>query len=361
MYTFAKISCKNVPWSKIEGTYDSTCFHSEKWNVYLNKIGYTPYFLEVLKNNEVIGYFVGEKLGLGVHVVTAPMDGIGTYTQGLCMLNIISEEERINIYQNLAKWLFEEKEALLLQVDDWQLRRTSATWIPYEEFCQDTLEKMNLNYSVRPTLCVPINTSVEEMWSNLHYKSCKYCINKANKLGLYVKEITNFDEIEEFTKIHYSQLKEVCAKQGMRPKPSQSQKRMKALCESLFPNRIIMLEVIGKDDNGIEQVMSTGIYALDKGQCIYWTGASYQRWQKYCPNELMVWKAMCKLHESGGGLLNFGGMATYKLKFGTVYEYVPRIAFAKYPWMLNILPWMKRQYHNVKRLIAKIVSKKSFK
>jgi hypothetical protein len=147
----------------------------------------------------------------------------------------------------------------------------------------------------------------------------------------------------------------------MRPKASQKPKRMQALCESLFPNRVIMLEVIGKDDNGDEQVMSSGIFCIDKGQCSYWTGASYQRYQKYCPNELMVWEAMRLLNQRGGGELNFGGMATYKLKFGTYYEYVPRIAFAKYDWMLQILPWLKKQYHNLKRFIAKIVVKKSFK
>jgi hypothetical protein len=361
MYTFKKVSQSQIPWKTIEGALDSTCFHSEKWNNYLKKIGIKPYVIEILQDDIIIGYFIGEKLGLGIYIITAPIEGIGTYTQGLCMLDVISEEERVNIYQDLAKWLFENKEALLLQVDDWQLRRTSETLIPYEEFRQETLDEMNIPYSVRPTLCVPVNTSIEEMWGNLHYKSCKYSINKAKKLGLQVKEITNYDDIEEFTKIHYAQLKEVCAKQGMRPKPSQQQKRMKALCESLYPDRLIMLEVIGKDDNGVEQVMSTGIYGLDKGQCIYWTGARYQRYQKYCPNELMVWEAMRLAHQRGGGILNFGGMATYKLKFGTVYEYVPRIAFAKYPWMLSILPWLKKQYHNTKRLIAKVVGKKSFK
>jgi hypothetical protein len=75
----------------------------------------------------------------------------------------------------------------------------------------------------------------------------------------------------------------------------------------------------------------------------------------------MVWEAMRLLNQRGGGELNFGGMATYKLKFGTVYEYIPRIAFAKYSWMLNILPWLKLQYHNTKRLIAKVVGKRSFK
>ena len=121
----------------------------------------------------------------------------------------------------------------------------------------------------------------------------------------------------------------MATRHGMRPTPAQHRSRMKKLCESLFPNRVIMLQVIGKDESGVEQIMSSGIYCIDKGECIYWTGASFQRYQKYCPNELMVWEAMRLAHKRGGGILNFGGMATYKQKFGTVFEYVPRIVFSK--------------------------------
>lgn len=361
MYKFRKISHKDIPWELIESFPDSTCFFSEKWNLYLDKIGFKPYIVEVSNTNDVIGYFFGEKLGCGIRFITAPIEGIGTYTQGLCAKNNISNNERIVIYQSLAEWLFNTNEAYLLQVDDWQLRKTSKEWIPYESFKHELLEELGIKYSVRPTLCVDVNTSEEIMWSNLHYKSCKYSVNKARKLGLVCRQITDYNEIKSFVKVHYDQLKEVCAKQGMRPKASQKPKRMQALCESLYPDRVIMLEVIGKDDKGKEQIMSSGIYCVDKGQCVYWTGASYQRYQKYCPNELMVWEAMRLLNQRGGGELNFGGMATYKLKFGTFYEYIPRISFAKYSWMLNILPWLKLQYHNTKRLIAKVVGKRSFK
>ncbi len=124
---------------------------------------------------------------------------------------------------------------------------------------------------------------------------------------------------------------------------------MRAVCESLFPDRVMMLEVVGKDDNGEEQIMSTGIYCLDKGQCSYWTGASYQRYQKYCPNELLVWEAMKKLSARGAGDLNFCGMASYKLKFGTIYAYVPQLKFAKYKILLNWTQHLKMIYHKYLR------------
>ena len=361
-YQFKAVKADLVPWEDIEGSQDSTCFHTYQWCDYLRCINCYPYVVEVLFHNEKVGCFIGERVWRGFWILAAPWDGIGTYTQGLTMLKSIAEEERVAIYQQLAEWVFANKIAVMMQIDDWQLRRDSAEWIPYEVFKQDTLERLGMPYSVRPTLYLPIaGKSEEELWAGLHYKSCKYSINKANKLGLYVRRITDKNEIKRFAQYHYKQLVEVCAKQGMRPKPSQSQKRMQTLCEALFPNRVIMLECIGKDDNGEEQIMSTGIFCVDKGECIYWTGASFQRYQKYCPNELMVWEAIKMIREMGGGALNYGGMATYKLKFGTIYAYVPRIVFTKYKWTYQLKLFAKRMYFSIRHNMAKLIGKKSFK
>lgn len=344
MYSFQETVPNQEVWTRIEDAYDSTCFQTRKWCIYLDRIGYRPYIVEVSQEDDIIAYFIGTKIGHGISAVCAPMDGVGTYTQGLSSMRQLSEDERITIYQDLSRWLFSTHRALFLQVDDWQLSRTFSEWIPNEQFHQVTLDEKGIPYTVRPTLYVPVNTSEEEMWAGLHYKSCKYSINKAHKHGLYVREITRFEDIADFTDIHYKQLVEVCARKGTHPKPSQHRNRMQALCESLFPDRVIMLEVIGKDENGKEQIMSSGIYCIDKGECSYWTGASYQRYQKYCPNELMVWEAMRLANQRMGGVMNFCGMHSYKLKFGTVYAYVPRLIFTKYTWLRKAKIYAQRIY-----------------
>ena len=360
MYQFKIIKPSPNVWEEIEKSNDSTVFHSKEWNKYLKRIGHRPIIISVSNSERDLGYFLGEKFLYGrFSIISSPQSNSGTYTMGLCMTKTITQEERVIIYKHLAEWLFTNKLASVLQVDDWQLRITSAPWIPYEEFHHKVLEDLNVNYSVRPTLCVAVNTSEEEMWANLHYKSCKYSINKAKKLGLYAKEITKFEDIDLFTKVHYEHVKDVAARHGMRPKPAQHRSRMKALCESLFPNRVMMLQVIGKDEDGVEQIMSSGIYCIDKGECMYWTGASYQRYQKYCPNELMVWEAMRLAHQRGGGILNFGGMATYKQKFGTLYEYVPRIVFSKnkYSILAKIRSILKNIYFKPRAFFAKLKGK----
>lgn len=367
MYRFERIEPTAEQWREIEGAYDSTCFQTEKWYAYLKRIGVRPFIVEVRELvvrtsgglqdtslqelGERIGYFLGEKVWLGIPMVTAPIEGIGTYTQGLNMLRETSEKERIEIYQALAKWIFAKHYAVTFQVDDWQLRRDTLEWMPIEAFHHKIIEKYGVPYGVRPTLHVAVNKPEEELWAGLSYKSCKYCVNKANKLGLEVREISRFEDISAFCKEHYTQVKEVCEGHGQRPKPAQSEKRMRALCESLWPDRIMMLEVVGKDEEGVEQIMSSGIYCIDKGQCSYWTGASYKRYQKYCPNELMVWEAMKRLSAHGAGDLNFGGIAAYKLKFGTIYAYVPRLKFAKYEILLNWTRSLKQIYRWAKKMI----------
>ena len=361
MYNFTHIQPNQSVWNEIESAYDSTCFHSQKWNIYLRRIGHKPFILSVSKDHELIGYFLGERFLFSFFsIISAPLSNSGTYTMGLCMKHVISQEERVEIYQELAKWLFTTKQASVLQIDDWALRITSATWIPYEVFHHEIIECKGISYSVRPTLCVPVNTSEEDMWSNLHYKSCKYSINKAKKHGLIVEEITRFEDIDAFTKTHYEHVKDVSCRHGtLIPKPAQRRKRMKALCESLFPDRVIMLQVKGKDENGVEQIMSSGIYCIDKGECLYWTGASHQRYQKYCPNEFMVWEAMRLAHQRGGGILNFGGMGNYKLKFGTVYEYVPRMVFSKnkHSILVHARPFIKSLYFKPRAYLEKLINK----
>ena len=344
-YKFEQIEPTKEDWARIESATDSTCYQSQKWYAYLKRIGVKPFIAAVYSDTQRIGYFLGEKIWLGIPMVTAPIEGIGTYTQGLNMLLLSSEEERLEIYQALATWIFKTHIALTMQVDDWQLRRDSAKWMPCESIHQETIEQFKLPYSVRPTLHISLNKSEDELWKGLSYKSCKYCINKAKKLGLKVQEITEYEDIQAFCKAHYDQLLEVCKGKGERPKPAQSEERMRALCESLWPDRVMMLECVGKDEKGLEQVMSTSIFCINKGQSAYWTGASYKQYHKYCPNELMVWEAMKRLNARGVEDLNFCGMADYKLKFGTIYAYVPRLKFAKYKILLNWTQNLKKIYY----------------
>lgn len=300
-----------------------------------------------------VGYFLGDKWGLGkLGIISSPSLGTGTYTRGLVMLDVVTQEERVDIYKALAQWLLVHH-AMLFHVDDWCLRVDSLVYIPPTSVSFPLLDERNIAYSIRPTLFVNLKQSIDDLWNGCSYKSCKYCVNKARKNGLYVREIDDKNEIANFTAIHYKHLQDVCLHKGTKPKLSQSRSRMQALCEELFPDRVLMLEVLGPNEVGEEIILASSIFCVDKGQTSYWTGASYRHLQKFCPNELMVWEAMRILHERGAGDLNFCGMASYKRKFGTVYAYVPQMAFAKYRFLLKISN-IKQVYSWFRQLAGRI-------
>ena len=170
VYYFEIIQPSHDIWRLIEQSEDSTCFHTEKWNNYIQRIGFKTVVISVTCQTQPLGYFIGERIGKdALSIIAAPFNGIGTYTQGFVRTtNIsISEIERIAIYQALSEWLFDNHLACMLQVDDWQLRRTSKDWIPYEVFKHDTLEACAIDYSVRPTLCVPVNVNDDSINSAL--------------------------------------------------------------------------------------------------------------------------------------------------------------------------------------------------
>ena len=68
----------------------------------------------------------------------------------------------------------------------------------------------------------------------------------------------------------------------------------------------------------------------------------------------MVWEAIVRLNERGAGNLNFGGMASYKLKFGTIYAYIPHIVFARTNGMINFKTNLKRIYYYFRKTFGKL-------
>lgn len=353
MFEFQIIQPTENDWLEIENTYDSTVFHCQKWSKYLCKAGYRPIVIAVTEDNIIIGYFVGVKKWLGVTMMCAPMQGNGTYTQGLCFKQPVSDRKRVNVYKALAEWLFKTHKASFFQVDDWQLRGEADDWDGFDTWTQESLEEANITYTKRATLFLDMkDKTADDLWAGFHYKSAKYCINKAVKLGLKVRRIEKFEDIAEFARIHHEHVKNVHTRHGTRPKHAQSRGRIQKLCESLFPDRILMMQVVGPDENNVEQVMASCIFGYDKGECIYWTsGSNSQYLKKYSPNEVMFWEALKLIQQRGAQELNLGGMSSYKLKFGTKYAFVPRLYIYKHESIFKMKVLALNAYHAMRRLI----------
>jgi hypothetical protein len=350
-YRFSLVKPTPDLWNELASAADSNCFFSAAWDDYLNKMHQRRIIVQVESNGCIIGWFIGSRSFLGLRIISAPSMGTGTFAQGLCMKEAITQEERVEIYSQLTRWLMNNHIADYIQICDWQLRTDSKEWI--DDWHNPLLDNAGIRYNPRNTFYLDLHKSEEELWANLHYKSCKYAINKARKEGLEVRQVEHEEDIEAFVDQHYDHIRDVLHRKHSRGLPCQRRKNMAALCHSLFPNHVLMLQVIGKDDNGNEVSMSSGIYAFGRNGSTYFTAGSYHRYMSHCPNELMVWEAIQRLHKLGAGDLIFGGVAHYKKKFDPTYAFVPVMIFSRYQVLLNIRRRGKLLYARLMQLLGR--------
>lgn len=351
-YAFQLIEPTEHDWQEIESSAESTCFHSRQWSKYLDGVGKRHFIVSIAQEGRVAGYFVGARQCMGL-VLGSPVGSAGTYVQGICMKEPVADEVRLAIYQQLFRWARKCHHVHFMQVSDWRFHTVHDDYIPVSEWHHPALSASGIHYSVRSTLFVDTRADEKELWEKLSYKSCKYSINKARKNGLHVCLIEKEEEIPGFVEIHRRQIEDVFHRKGMSPMFYQKKKNLLAICQSLFPEKILMLQVWGNDDEGREQCMSSAIFCPGKSASTYFTGASFQRYMKFSPNELMVWEGMRLLHERGAGDLIFTGIAHYKKKFGTSYAYLPMMVFTTFGILFSLRVFIKKSYGFIRNLFRK--------
>ena len=337
-YTFHHIKPAPAIWEAMRMAADDSIFFTEPWNEYLHRMGVGTLLMEVRCEEKPVGYFVGAQRWLGVRMVLAPSMGTGTYAQGLCMLQGITPSERISIYQQLAQYLFKNHKADYLQICDYQLRNIE------DDNALPALDAALIHYNPRYTYSIDLRPSETELWQSLHYKSCKYCINKARKEGLMVKRVERPEDIGPFAQRHSQHLKDMMRRKHSKGLPCQRYKNILALCQSLFPHNVLMLEVVTPGGLSI----ASGIFAYTQsGTATYFTAASLEEYMHLCPNELLVWEAMRTLHNEGVCDLILGGVAHYKKKYAPTLAFVPVIIFSRFSVLLNMRKNIKQLYQRV--------------
>lgn len=346
---FTIIEPSSSLWQEMESAADSNCFLTAVWDSYLTHMHCRRIVARIDRDRACIGWFVGSRSSMGLRIISAPSMGTGTYSQGLCLKEQCSRANRVEIYKQLTQWLLKTKIAHYIQICDWQMRTDSHEWI--DDWHDPLLDEAGIHYNPRHTFYLDLHPSEEELWANLQYKSCKYPINKARKEGLTVRRVEREEDIEAFVDQHYKHIRDVLRRKHSRGLPCQRRKNISALCHSLFPH-LLMLQVVGKDENGQEVSMSSGIFVPGNAASTYFTAASYHRYMSHCPNELMVWEAMQELHRQGAGDLILGGIAHYKKKFNPTYAFVPVMIFSRYRLFLDFRRRGKEIYSRLMHLFG---------
>ena len=344
-FIFSVISPSQSDWTDIESCVDATVFHTRSWDAYLSSLGKKHIVIAISdEEGSRIGYFVGTKSWIGIRVFGSPGGGTGTFAQGLCLKEEVDVELRIRIYQELVSFCFKRHLAGYIQISDWRLMNVEDDIDARMTWSMPLLEQLGIHYSLKISFFINTRLPEDLLWENLKYKSCKYPIHKAQKLGLTVKCIETEEEITPFIATHSELVADVSRRKNVKRHVHHNKKHLLALCKALFPDRVIMLQVLGLADDGKQHVMASSIFCIGTAASTYFSGASKETYMKYCPNELMVWEALKILHQKGAGDLILGDVAHYKKKFGPLYGYLPMMVFTKYSFLKDIRRRLKNIY-----------------
>ena len=332
-YRFSLLSPSSTLWADIEASPDASCFFTAAWADYQQRKGRRTLIVAIEAEGTTIGWFVGHRKWLGIWVISSPAMGTGTYSQGICMRQSTPTAERVAIYQALAQWLYRERLASYIQVcDDW-----------INDWHSPELDAAGIHYSPRHTYRLDLTPTEEELWAALHYKSCKYSINKARREGLTVRAIEREEDIDPFLDRHTAHLHDVLSRHHSRGLPCQRRNYLQALCHALFPNHILMLEVV----DSMGRSIASGIFVHAPGGAQAFTLASLTDSLRLCPNELLVWEGIRRLNALGVRDLNFGGIAHYKSKYGSRFAFVPVMIFSRHTRLLNLRRLLKQKYQDL--------------
>lgn len=158
-----------------------------------------------------------------------------------------------------------------------------------------------------------IKGSEEDIWRNLNKKT-RNAVRKAEKSGVEVR-ICGAEELHTY----YSMVEEVVKRRTHTPIP---QELMKKVLNSGI-GKLFMAYYKGKPASG-------GIFLTFKDTVTYWSGASFSKFRKYQPSNLLHWEVIRWARDKGYRYYDLGGaeipsIAKFKRGWGGEEVYYYRV------------------------------------
>lgn len=218
-----------------------------------------------------------------------------------------------------------------IEVEDWQLS-------------MEDCEGQRVRFKGHDTGYTDLTPSEEEIEHSFEYKSCRYMMNKAKKLGITIRETL---DPQAFLDLHWEQHKDVMSRKGIEtPKPKSN---LQKLIDAAYPDHLLLMEAVSPEG----EVISTAMTTYDNHNAHFFARANFGKDLKWSANELLMWESMKYCKAKGAKFFNHSGVGSFKLKFGTIRLWKPRLYFAKYAWLIPAREVCWDIYHRFRKLFAK--------
>jgi Acetyltransferase (GNAT) domain len=296
---FHRLNPTEVDWSQVDALDDRNVFQTREWLQFVEATqGAEPCVAQVRDGTRTVAYFTGLLTRrFAIRILGSPFQGWATGYMGFNRVEPVAGRDLV---EGLVNFAFGSLGCLHLEFRDRPLTGADAD---------------GLGFTVQPkkTFELDLRASEDEIWDGFK-STCRTAIRKAEKSGVVVEEAGG----EAFADEYYEQLRDVFAKQSL--KPPYSLELVRELVRRVEPtNRLLLLRARNSDGESI----ATGIYPGHGRMAYFWGGASWRRYQSLRPNDLLMWAAIRQWRERGVGVFDFGGAGDYKRKFGPVEVAVP--------------------------------------
>lgn len=333
-----KLERRPENWDELIKSFDSkTLFHESAWHDHILSIYRKSKMLYFSINEKdcIIGYFCGLKVRkLSFNIMGSPLSGTGTNYMGPLVNLDVDQQKLLNSIDVMCK---QEKIVYIELCND--------------ILCRDIMENNGYSASDGVTHKIEITDNIADAFSNLT-SNCRNRIRKGEKNHLKVELSKDASIIDIF----FEQYKEVYGKQG-KSVPF-GIKRVKSLYDNLHPaNRLLSIQVKKEDC-----VMATGFFPFDENAIYFWGAASWLKYQKYCPNELLHWEVIKFAVTNRIKIYNMcGGGSRFKNKFSG--NDVENIKYQKsISSFISLLLSVYKKWHFIKlNLTTKYLKKKKIR
>jgi hypothetical protein len=298
-------------WNEILETFpDREIFQTSAWIQFLAESqNAKPVMLVLMNGPAVAGYFAGLIVRrAGCRILGSPFVGWTTEHMGIRLLPAVSKREAV------------------AALTDYAYRRLGCVHVELTDLniSPDDVAGLGFQHTVSHTTVIDLTADEDRIYSGMSSKSCRYCIRKAEKLGVRIEEAGD----EAFADDYYAQLCDVFAKQDL--VPTYGIDRVRSLVRHLLPTGSLLL-LRAREPAG--RCIATSIFLGMHDYSYFWGNASWRADQHFCPNEMLQWYAMRYWKRRGVRYHDLGGGGLYKRKYGghPVDHY--RLWRSKYAWI----------------------------
>jgi CelD/BcsL family acetyltransferase involved in cellulose biosynthesis len=298
----------------IEALRVRNVFQTREWLEYVARTQRAePVVAHVERDGELVGAFTGLIVKrFGVRILGSPFQGWMTGPMGFSLQPGVP---RADAMQALVRFAFRRLGCLHVELMD---RRTG-----FEE-----LRVLGARLVEFPTFELDLRQDEDALFAGMT-SACRRAIRKGQKMGVRVEEAHGVEFADEY----YEQLLEVFGRQAEGRQPPYGLERVREMIRCVEPSgNLLMLRAVAPEG----QRIATAIFPAREDFAYFWGGAMWRSHQILRPNEAIFWHAIRHFRERGVQMLDLGGGADYKRKFGAPEKLIPYVRKSRVPGMLAL-------------------------